>query len=366
MVGTPPERRPMSNRKNSVLLYTDDMEILEDLTLEQRGVLLTAILSYQAGAELPEMDSITKVAFKFMKKQIDANNQAYEETCEKRKHAADSRWRKEKCDADKAENSTTKSSATANAKAASKLNEPERKEAAETKAEKQDAEESEQDTNEDNASAFLGNAKHANAFSDDANNASAFFACRKNANAWENDNDNDKDKENEKDKENDIDIEKEKDIDIDIDKCAVPLSNINNIYSAREENESSTARSESPPEEAKEIVDAWNACANTITVKDIIPHSQRDSNLKLLVKRQGFDEVLRTVKDFDSNLYFTQSNKVGFDWFLKPQNYQKVIEGNYKELWTKPKPRQGNNKFKNFTQRSNDDVYAQLEKVIYD
>ena len=145
---------------------------------------------------------------------------------------------------------------------------------------------------------------------------------------------------------------------------AVPLSNINNIYSAREEDES-TALPESPQEETKAIVAAWNSCKNTIEVKDIAPCSQRDDNLRLLIKQRGFDEVLQTVKDFDANLYFTQKNKVGFDWFLKPQNFQKVIEGNYKELWTKPKARQENNTFKNFTQR-NDDAYTQLERMIYD
>lgn len=57
--------------KNSFVMYTDYMQHLELLDMEQRGVFLTAIMQYAAGGELPEMDGMVKMAFSFAKAQID-------------------------------------------------------------------------------------------------------------------------------------------------------------------------------------------------------------------------------------------------------------------------------------------------------
>ena len=63
------------------------MEQVNLLSIEQRGVLLTAIFSYAADAELPEMDGITKMAFAFIKSRIDKDTEKYAKTIEKRKEA---------------------------------------------------------------------------------------------------------------------------------------------------------------------------------------------------------------------------------------------------------------------------------------
>ena len=47
-------------KRDSFVLYTEYMEQVNLLSIEQRGVLLTAIFSYAADAELPEMDGITR------------------------------------------------------------------------------------------------------------------------------------------------------------------------------------------------------------------------------------------------------------------------------------------------------------------
>ena len=55
--------------------------------MEQRGALLTAVLCYASGDELPEMDGMTNMAFSFIKSRIDRDTAAYLEKIEKRREA---------------------------------------------------------------------------------------------------------------------------------------------------------------------------------------------------------------------------------------------------------------------------------------
>ena len=73
--------------KDSFVLYTEYEEHLSLLTMEQRGVLITAIFCFQSNKELPKMDSATYMAFSFIKKQLDRDNAKYEEVCRKRQEA---------------------------------------------------------------------------------------------------------------------------------------------------------------------------------------------------------------------------------------------------------------------------------------
>lgn len=50
--------------------------------MEQRGILFTAIYSYELGEELPEMDPLTEMCFGFIKSSLDANAEKYESRCE--------------------------------------------------------------------------------------------------------------------------------------------------------------------------------------------------------------------------------------------------------------------------------------------
>ena len=73
--------------KSSFLLYTEYLENIELLTLEQRGILLTALMYYHSGIELPEMDGVTRMAFGFIKSQMDRDQEKYEDVCQKRSEA---------------------------------------------------------------------------------------------------------------------------------------------------------------------------------------------------------------------------------------------------------------------------------------
>lgn len=73
--------------KKSFLLYTEYFEQIEMLDIEQRGILLTAIMAFQNDAEMPEMDALTKMAFSFISADMRRDNEKYEEIVERRKES---------------------------------------------------------------------------------------------------------------------------------------------------------------------------------------------------------------------------------------------------------------------------------------
>lgn len=73
--------------KSSFVLYNDWAEQLNKLTLEQRGVLITNIFSYNQGAELMEMDAVTDMLFSMICAQIDRDAKSWEQKKERRKAA---------------------------------------------------------------------------------------------------------------------------------------------------------------------------------------------------------------------------------------------------------------------------------------
>ena len=73
--------------RDSFLMYTANMDQISLLTMEQRGVLFTAIMYYAAGQPVPDMDGMTQMAFSFIKSQMDRDNEKYQKTVEARREA---------------------------------------------------------------------------------------------------------------------------------------------------------------------------------------------------------------------------------------------------------------------------------------
>ena len=71
--------------KDSFVVFSSYRKSFAKLTMEQRGILITAMMNYQMGEELPEMDALTDMAFSFIKDDMDLNNKKYEEKCAKNK-----------------------------------------------------------------------------------------------------------------------------------------------------------------------------------------------------------------------------------------------------------------------------------------
>lgn len=76
--------------KETFILYTEYAKHLSFLSMNQRGVLFTAIINSQAGEELPDMDSITQMAFSFISADLERTEENY-----RKKNRNQSRERKE-------------------------------------------------------------------------------------------------------------------------------------------------------------------------------------------------------------------------------------------------------------------------------
>ena len=77
----------METPQNSFILYTDSVEEVQLLTMEQRGLLLTTAFCYVNSLTLPELDQATSVLWHTWKKNIDRNAQKWEETRQRRSAA---------------------------------------------------------------------------------------------------------------------------------------------------------------------------------------------------------------------------------------------------------------------------------------
>lgn len=121
-------------------------------------------------------------------------------------------------------------------------------------------------------------------------------------------------------------------------------------------------------DELLRLRDTWNERSNTHPVESIKPMTKRYDNLRLCLRLCDKQRIYDEVANIDSQAFFqklkAEGRPVKFDWFFKPDNFQKVVEGNYRQEFKKPeeKPK---NQFNNFEQREyNEDFFSQLEKQM--
>ena len=74
--------------RDSFILYTKILEVLEALTMEQRGVLFTAIVEFEKTGEEPVIeDPLVAMAFIPIRQDLELNNKKWKQTCEARSEA---------------------------------------------------------------------------------------------------------------------------------------------------------------------------------------------------------------------------------------------------------------------------------------
>jgi len=120
----------MSKRK-SFILYSDLKEKLGILNKEQKGELFQAILEYQCGIEEQDLDlsDLSRLAFSFIKSDLDTNNEKYEKVVAARQEAGSiggtnaSNARKKIANGSKAKQTVANSSKAKNLVANSSVNE---------------------------------------------------------------------------------------------------------------------------------------------------------------------------------------------------------------------------------------------------
>ena len=83
-----------------------------------------------------------------------------------------------------------------------------------------------------------------------------------------------------------------------------------------------------------EVLLAWNSLPEPIPkVSKIVTGSSRDKKLRKRIADFGIEEVKRAIDNIRDSDFLQGNNKRGwtvtFDWFLGPENFQKVLDGNY-------------------------------------
>ncbi|WP_297522982.1 phage replisome organizer N-terminal domain-containing protein [uncultured Clostridium sp.] len=116
-----------------------------------------------------------------------------------------------------------------------------------------------------------------------------------------------------------IEIEIEKEIEIEIE-----IENRDKSIEGEIEN------SKTIPDNLQQVADAWNSL-NITKIKSI-----KSTRLKLLnsrIKEYGVDVVIEGINSIAKSSFLRGQNDrswiISFDWFIKPNNFQKVLDGNY-------------------------------------
>ena len=85
--------------------------------------------------------------------------------------------------------------------------------------------------------------------------------------------------------------------------------------------------------DVQRVVDAWNAIPGVIQISRISVESNRYKMLLGRIREYGIDDVLKAVDSIADSKFLLGGNKKGwmidFEWFVKPNNFPKVLEGKY-------------------------------------
>ncbi|WP_304406768.1 phage replisome organizer N-terminal domain-containing protein [uncultured Clostridium sp.] len=87
-------------------------------------------------------------------------------------------------------------------------------------------------------------------------------------------------------------------------------------------------------EQLREIVNKWNSL-NLQRVMSINQGTNRYKMIHTRIKEYGFETVLQAIDNIKKSSFLRGQNKrnwiISFDWFIKPNNFIKVLEDNYKD-----------------------------------
>lgn len=87
--------------------------------------------------------------------------------------------------------------------------------------------------------------------------------------------------------------------------------------------------------DVRRVIEEWNKLQEVgiNPIRDIKPSSKRYQLLKGRIREYGIDEVLNVINNVCNSDFLRGENNRGwmitFDWFVKPNNFTKVLEGNY-------------------------------------
>ena len=89
------------------------------------------------------------------------------------------------------------------------------------------------------------------------------------------------------------------------------------------------------------IKNEWNRQITTQSIRKLIISEDRAKKTMQCLTNCSFEEFLAVINSLDSQYYFKctaeKGNKVSYDWFVKQENFIKVLEGNYKNPFSTTK-----------------------------
>ena len=86
-------------------------------------------------------------------------------------------------------------------------------------------------------------------------------------------------------------------------------------------------------QDIKTAVDAWNALSplGFSKISRLLPSSERYKRLKTRISEYGIDDVLKAIDNVRNSEYLRNVPWFAFDWFVRPNNFPKVLDGNYND-----------------------------------
>ena len=245
----------------AIMLYYEYREHFECLSDEECGALVKALLAYGEEGTLPEnLTGSARIAFSFIRRQIDRDNEKYDERCEKNRSNGKKGGRPA-ADKEKTERFS-----------------------GETEKTEWFSEETQ---------------KNRMVISENPEKPNGYFEKPKKPN----------EKENEKENENE---------------------NLSLLSSSSDEDESSTADGGCLSHDVKDqVISAWND-NGLAKIKGI--ENDRAKLLRARIRQYSLNDVLDAIRSVRSSP-FLMGEVTNFvctiDWLLKPNNFPKVLEGNY-------------------------------------
>ena len=134
----------------------------------------------------------------------------------------------------------------------------------------------------------------------------------------------------------------------------IPVGSIdkNRVEKSREEKNSTVSNDTVRSTDVQRIIDSWNSLPGLSRITKLVSGSQRYEWLKVRIRDYGIDDVLKAIENIRYSPFLLGQSKGGwtvtFDWFVRPNNFPKVLDGNYldgdnSEI-VKPDPSEGGGK----------------------
>ena len=82
------------------------------------------------------------------------------------------------------------------------------------------------------------------------------------------------------------------------------------------------------------VIESWNSLGLTSKLKTIKTGTKRHTMLKARVKQYSEDEIIQAINNVKESSFLmgrVKDFEITFDWFIRPNNFIKVLENNYKD-----------------------------------